>query len=52
MSAERPTPVPDVRGLFTGILRSSKPIVVVIVGSKLITGITAVDPANAVPVIP
>src|ERR1700730_194884 len=48
-SDERPVPVPDVRGLLTGTLRSSIPSVAVMTGSKLISGLPAVDPPNTAP---
>ena len=51
-SEEAPVPVPDVSGLFTGMLRSSMLNVELNVGSKFRLGVDAVDPANAAPGVP
>src|SRR6267143_4950687 len=51
-SAESPVPVPEVRGLLTGMLRSSSVIVEVITGSKFKRGLFAVEPPNTAPGVP
>src|ERR1700693_748524 len=48
-SDESPVPVPDVRGLLTGMLRSSMLRVDVMRGSKFSNGVFAVEPPNAAP---
>src|SRR5260370_7344406 len=44
-----PVPVPEVRGLLTGMLRSSIETVVVMRGSKFSRGLFDVDPPNTAP---
>src|SRR5690242_12366416 len=48
-SEERPVPVPEVRGLLTGTLRSSTVSVVVMRGSYVSRGVFADEPPNAAP---
>src|SRR5207244_10508069 len=48
-SDESPVPVPEVRGLLTGTLRSSMLTIVVITGSKFSSGLLALEPPNIAP---
>src|SRR6267143_5738899 len=48
-SAESPVPVPEVRGLLTGMLRSSSAIVELMTGSKFKRGLFADEPPNTAP---
>src|SRR5712664_1331010 len=49
VSERSPVPVPEVNGLLTGTLRSSKLRLVVMTGSKFSSGLLAEEPPNTAP---